>query len=353
MRAVRGQIFIFGLVCFLVLILSTECFGQGAVAFGANWAEQLGIGDLEGTPTQAVITGVSAVAGGEEHTLALKNDGTVWAWGDNEYGQLGNGTKIASNVPIQVSNLSSIKMISAGDWNSIAIREGETAWMWGDNLWGQLGNGTYIDSDSPIMLSALTNITAVAVGTSHSLAVKNGNNCSSTIVFSPSTLPNAAIGEWYSHSITASGGKSPYSYSISSGTMPSGLYLASTGSITGVPDEVGSFSFTITASDADGCQGSQSYTIEIDSVEPPVISFVQKLGNPFRLKVNGGNSHPDLKVYIGGDPNPWGIVAYKNSNLVVLKGGNNFKARFPKGVPVEIKVVNGDGGTATFSYTRY
>ncbi|NMB98807.1 MAG: hypothetical protein GYA35_00830, partial [Thermoanaerobaculaceae bacterium] len=57
-------------------------------------------------------------------------------------------------------------------------------------------------------------------------------------------------------------------------------------------------------------------------------------------------------VYIGRDENPWTNVKFKSSSQIVLKGGSALKAKFPKGVPVEIKIVNGDGGEATFTYTR-
>lgn len=77
-----------------------------------------------------------------------------------------------------------------------------------------------------------------------------------------------------------------------------------------------------------------------------------KLTSPFRLKLSGSNFSSDLQVYIGGDADPWSSVVYKSENLVVLKGGTSLKSEFPKGVPVEIRVVNGDGGSATISYTR-
>ena len=70
------------------------------------------------------------------------------------------------------------------------------------------------------------------------------------------------------------------------------------------------------------------------------------------MKLYGSNFQPDLKVYIGGDPNPWPTVKYGNATMITLMKGASLKAKFPKGAPVEIKVVNGDGGTATATYTR-
>ena len=87
-------------------------------------------------------------------------------------------------------------------------------------------------------------------------------------------------------------------------------------------------------------------------ITPPTITGVQKLSSPFRLKLSGANFHSDLKIFIGGDTTPWLNVSYKSENLIILKGGTSLKAKFPKGVPTEIKVVNGDGGSAVFTYTR-
>ena len=74
--------------------------------------------------------------------MALKNDGTVWTWGNNWYGQLGDGTTTKNAIPVQVKNLADITAISAGGWHSIALKSDSTVWGWGYNYWGELGNGT-------------------------------------------------------------------------------------------------------------------------------------------------------------------------------------------------------------------
>jgi alpha-tubulin suppressor-like RCC1 family protein len=107
------------------------------------------------------------------HTLALKNDGTVWAWGWNDYGQLGNGTKADSNVPVQVSGLTDVTAIAGGYFHSLALKSDGTVWAWGSNANGELGNGTDTDSNVPVQVSGLTGVTAIAGGSFHSLALKN------------------------------------------------------------------------------------------------------------------------------------------------------------------------------------
>ncbi|MGB4967996.1 MAG: hypothetical protein WBO31_00600, partial [Saprospiraceae bacterium] len=92
------------------------------------------------------------LAVGGQHTLAIKNDGTLWAWGDNFSGQLGDGTTIARNIPTQVSGDTNWKYISAGGHFSIALKNNGTLWAWGGNYQGQLGQGNFINSSTPLQV---------------------------------------------------------------------------------------------------------------------------------------------------------------------------------------------------------
>ncbi|MBF0487187.1 MAG: hypothetical protein HQK98_03415, partial [Nitrospirae bacterium] len=126
------------------------------------------------TPVQVSgLTGVTAVAGGFEHTIALTGDGTVWAWGYNGYGQLGDGTNTNSNTPVQVSGLTGVTAVAGGAVHSVALRSDGTVWAWGLNQYGQLGNGTNTNSNTPVQVSGLTGVTAVAAGFEHSVALKS------------------------------------------------------------------------------------------------------------------------------------------------------------------------------------
>jgi alpha-tubulin suppressor-like RCC1 family protein len=125
------------------------------------------------------LIGVTAVAAGLAHSVALKNDGTVWAWGSNSKGQLGNGTTTDRSTPVQVSTLVGITAVAAGASHSIALRNivgvinDGTIWAWGSNSNGQLGNGTTVDTWIPIQVSGLTGVTAIAAGSAHTVAVRN------------------------------------------------------------------------------------------------------------------------------------------------------------------------------------
>ena len=109
---------------------------------------------------------------GNSHTLELKKDGTVWAWGDNRYGQLGNGTTEDSKAPVKVSGLDSVTAIAACFFQSVALKKDGTVWAWGYNGSGQLGNGSTENSATPVQVSGLNGIQAIAAGNGHIVALK-------------------------------------------------------------------------------------------------------------------------------------------------------------------------------------
>ncbi|WP_315850896.1 MULTISPECIES: RCC1 repeat- and reductase domain-containing protein [Candidatus Kuenenia] len=119
------------------------------------------------------LSGAIAVAGGDSHSLALKSDGTVWAWGANWYGQLGDGTTADSTTPVQVSNLSDVIAIAGGDNHSLALKYDGTVWAWGENAYGKLGDETETNRTAPVQVGSLSNVNAIAVGDQHSLALKS------------------------------------------------------------------------------------------------------------------------------------------------------------------------------------
>jgi hypothetical protein len=128
-----------------------------------------------GSATQPFTATIdSAVAGGGEHSLALKNDGTVWAWGHNVYGQLGDGSTTTRLTPVRVSGLTQVIAIAAGEGHSLALKSDGTVRAWGHNVYGQLGDGITTNSSSPVTVSGLTGvISAIAAGGGHSLALKS------------------------------------------------------------------------------------------------------------------------------------------------------------------------------------
>jgi alpha-tubulin suppressor-like RCC1 family protein len=152
---------------------STPVYGYGGNVFGA-----LGNGTTGSTlsiwPTTASGPPgtVSQLAAGYDTSGALMADGTVWTWGKNGEGQLGYDTGGADvTTPHQVPGLSGITQLAlSDDYNGYAVGPGGTVWAWGDNHWGQLGNGTTTSSATPILVPGLSGITQVSAGGGYALA---------------------------------------------------------------------------------------------------------------------------------------------------------------------------------------
>jgi alpha-tubulin suppressor-like RCC1 family protein len=129
-------------------------------------------------PSQEVtgVTNWSAISAGDFHTVALKSDGTLWAWGWNYYGQLGDGTTIRKNTPTQIGTDTNWRSISAGDSHTAALKTDNTLWTWGHNARGQLGDGTILSKSTPVQESTgENNWRSVSAGDSHTVALKLDN----------------------------------------------------------------------------------------------------------------------------------------------------------------------------------
>jgi alpha-tubulin suppressor-like RCC1 family protein len=118
---------------------------------------------------------VKAIAAGWNHSLAIRSDDTVLAWGLNDFGQLGDGTTTNRPVPTPAIGGLAVKAIACGGGHSLAIRKSDsTGLAWGLNDRGQLGDGTTTNRSSPVSPAALSNLTAIAGGGFHSLALQAG-----------------------------------------------------------------------------------------------------------------------------------------------------------------------------------
>jgi alpha-tubulin suppressor-like RCC1 family protein len=164
----------------LVAVERTDAQAQVEVwAWGDNAFGQLGTGTTtqRNTPTQlSGFSDVQTIAGGFYHSLALKSDGTVWAWGRNNFGQLGDRTATDSNTPVQVSEdsgLSGVQAIDGGFYHSLALKSDGTVWAWGYNTYRQLGDGTTTNSSTPVQVRGLSEVKAISSGGHHGLALKN------------------------------------------------------------------------------------------------------------------------------------------------------------------------------------
>jgi len=115
-------------------------------ASGSNNYGQLGLGTTSAKEISPIQVGTDenwvSVSGGENFSLAIKADGTLWAWGYNNRGQLGISTTTNADTPTQIGTDDNWISIAAGIRHSLAIKADGTLWAWGYNYFGQLGNGT-------------------------------------------------------------------------------------------------------------------------------------------------------------------------------------------------------------------
>ena len=150
-----------------------ELRDQAPFTWGENWYGQLGDGTTTSRtqPVQVNVAHVQAVANGLEHMLALRRDGAVFAWGRNLVGQIGDGTTQNRLSPVQLTGIDSVIAIAAGRSNSYAVRSDGQAWAWGLAAWGALGAGSATNTRVPIPIPGLTRVVAlVAAGdTCHAL----------------------------------------------------------------------------------------------------------------------------------------------------------------------------------------
>jgi alpha-tubulin suppressor-like RCC1 family protein len=114
----------------------------------------------------------SHFACGYHFTAGVKSDGTLWAWGDNYFGQLGNNTQISYSSPIQIGSLTNWKQVSAGRDHMSAIKSDGTIWSWGRGNNGQHGNNSVVNYSSPVQIGSLANWKQVSCGYGSTHAIK-------------------------------------------------------------------------------------------------------------------------------------------------------------------------------------
>lgn len=207
MRVIKVILMMFAVAGLAQLALTAQCDALKFTEVSSFNANSLALrddgtvwqwGNGQNVPVQIPITGVRAISAGGTFSMALKNDGTVWVWGQNSYGQYGDGTTNQSNytqttvtgadgvsryvfyqVPVQ-ARISGVKAVSAGGSHALALKEDGTVWAWGADYRDQLGMGRVVDplqanprdfSAVPAEVKGLSNVTLIFAGIDASYAV--------------------------------------------------------------------------------------------------------------------------------------------------------------------------------------
>jgi len=190
------------------------------------------------------------------------NDGSVWAWGDGNYGQLGQGQTGGSYVPVAVStpaawNGHSVVRVVAGTDHNLALLDDGSVWAWGYGGNGQLGNGQTGNSSVPAAVSAPAEwtghtVVSVAAGGANSLVLLSASNSAPTVA-NPLADQSATYGTPFTFAVPAntfSDSDTGQTLSYSASGLPAWLaFDAEVGTFSGTPTAVGTFAITVTATD--------------------------------------------------------------------------------------------------------
>ena len=148
-------------------------------AWGSNDFGQLGDGSTTDRTSPVQVSSIStavAVAGGSHDSYALLANGTVMGWGLNVLGEIGDGTTTQRLIPVTVPGLSNVTSIVAKGVHVYALRSDGTVWAWGSNNRGELGDGSTTNRSTPVQVSGLANVVSIATGEFHGLAAEIGWN---------------------------------------------------------------------------------------------------------------------------------------------------------------------------------
>jgi alpha-tubulin suppressor-like RCC1 family protein/uncharacterized protein YecT (DUF1311 family) len=272
--------------------LAVTASGQ-LYAFGLNDAGELGsstnnaTSKANPTPTLVTLPGeigpVTQVAAGGAHSLAVTASGQLYAFGQNAFGELGSSANDVPNpMPAAVSlpgEIGPVTQVAAGAGHSLAVTASGQLYAFGINEYGQLGSSTNNSTDSPdptptlVSLASGTTIDTVAKGeeADHSLVIV------SDLAITTSALPAAQAGSSYHAALTATGGTAPLAWSQTG--LPSGLSIdPQTGVLAGTPTSAGSSQVTTTATDSYGSQASHTYTLTIKAAPAPAPAPEPKCG---------------------------------------------------------------------------
>ena len=244
---------------------------------GNNFSGALGLGVVTGMVTQPTQVGTdsdwqSVSASWWRHGAAIKTNGTLWSWGENFRGELGDGTNITRYTPVQVGSATDWQSVSTGYVYTLAIKTNGTLWSWGVNVWGQLGNGTNINTNSPGQVGTVSTWQVASSGFTHSLGLRTdgtlwawGRNDAHQLGINDTLKRNVPV-EVFSPSITVNATSISACAGASLALTASGAvtYTWTSGVSNGVPFVPASSGvYTVTGSDVNGCYNTATVAVTV------------------------------------------------------------------------------------------
>ncbi len=286
---------------------SSYVTGWGQNAFGQMGAEDNELHKDADGAYYLYINDIVQLAAGLNHTVALKKDGTVWSWGSNAYGQLGDGSTIWSRkYPVQVKGLSNVEKVAASRFHSLALKKDGTVWAWGSNMNNQLGR-TGEQSVTPQQVAGLSDIVQIAAGYRFSLALKKDGT-----VWAWGGMCKQADTPQFKDFVT----------SLSSGMALEGTYFDPGDNRLSDQDELVD------------CLGENF--VNINSIKPIKISGVSDI-----TSISGGYGHM-LALDRKGIVWAWGCNKYGQvGNGVLSNSARNMKPEKVQGLPPVVKIAAG------------
>ena len=267
----------------------------------------------------------TAVSGGGAHTCALVNSGQVKCWGQNTYGQLGDGTTANRTTPVFVSDISTATSISTGYSHSCAVLSDSRVKCWGDNAYGQLGNGGRFNAYAPVFVSDISTATSISLGVVHSCAVLQGGDTKCWGRNASGQLGNGATGTNSNTPVAVLGIST--ATSIGTGAYHSCAVLQGGDTRCWGDNALGQLGNGVTG-------GNSGVPVEVTYAFP---ELDLSDGTPRIMDLSGGRSH-SCAVLSGGQVTCWGDGSYGQ-----LATGNTIVA-FPQAV---INIPTTTGATAT------
>ena len=217
------------------------------------------------------------------HSLAVTSTGSLYAWGDNAYGQLGDGTIVDKKVPTLITGISGVSKVSGGYLHTEAVKTDKSLWAWGDNSNSQLGDGTTTDRTTPVQVNNILAALSISAGRYHNLAIAPAV----TAVANPASGSAPLL---VTFSANAAGGTAPYSYAWTFGDGGTGTGSATAHTYT----SAGTYNAQVTVTDGAGLQARAVMTVTVVNFSV-TISGTPTTGPPplfvaFTSTLTGGTS---------------------------------------------------------------